>query len=171
MSVAKQTPEVNCFFLWRPQHTDALGPHLPSRLWMRGRFLWSLTLHRGVLRRLLRYLKYIYVFLKSSLINLSFYRGEKCSTLHRGRREALFQCTMGTWECDTGSAPWTPTFPWHPHTSHFFTPSVRGRCRQSDTPARNALGYEKTWPQENPAFHTVHITETQNCVVETSLIH
>lgn len=57
LSVAKQTPEVNCFFLWRPQHTDALGPHLPARLWTRGRFLWSLTLHRGVLRRFLRYLK------------------------------------------------------------------------------------------------------------------
>jgi hypothetical protein len=44
LSVAKQAPEVKCFFLWQPQRPDALGQHLPTRLWVKGRPspMWTL---------------------------------------------------------------------------------------------------------------------------------
>lgn len=125
---------------------------------------------QGGFKKISTLLKIIFLFFKQ-LDKPVLLSGRKTFYSTEVREKSYFKCTTGTWERDTGSAPWTPTFPWHPHTSHFFTPIVHGWCRQSDTPARNAHGYEKTWPQENPAFHTVQITETQNYVVETSLIH
>ena len=125
---------------------------------------------QGGFKKISTLLKIFFFFLKQ-LDKPILLSGRKTFYSTEVREKPYFKCTMGTQERDTGSVPWTPTFPWHPQTSHSFTPIMRGRRRQRDTPARNALGYEKAWPQENPAFHTVQITDTQNYVVETSLIH
>lgn len=123
----------------------------------------------GGLRRFLRYLKNF--FKESSLINLSFYQGEKRSTPQRSERSRI------------SSVPWEPRnvilglhhgLPHSPgtHRHQTLTPITRGRCEGRATCLQEMLLVtEKNPATGEPSFPYSTNNWNENYVVETSLIH